>query len=880
MTPNRRMQPALKPRWIVTLILLVTAILIIPALGCDRGGGGGGGGEDDPTTGAVNGNLTLPDRLLVDQDPRDRYDAHSTVNNASPGQTLPALSSAVGNVINGATVDPSDFYHVTLQNGDRITMKIADPDVDLDLYLYQGGTQVASSVTANAIETVTAASGDTQYVIEVRAHAAGSTYNLSVGLAPAAAERWIDSEFVIGQAIVRYRHAPSASAARGPVNDGIDPDGITLTSFPIDPDLDGRWAASGGADRGAGAPTRATAARATAVDAARSATLAMIDQLNQDPEVLSAEPNLIFHPLFVPDDVYYPRQWDLPLIHADLAWDVTDGESTVAVAVIDTGILTDHPDLSAGILKDGLTVVGYDFISNATAARDGNGIDPNPYDNGDKASGQSRSSFHGTHVSGTIAAAGDNGQGITGLAWNARIMPLRALGIGGGTDYDIIQAVKYAAGLPNDSGTVPTVAGVPRHADVINMSFGATGPCAGTAFQAAITAARNAGVIVVAAAGNGGTNAAQVPASCAGVIGVAAVDSADSPAPYSNYGAANVDLSAPGGNLSADLNADGFPDGILSTVGDDSSGTIVANGYAWYQGTSMAAPHVAGIAALMKSIYPALSPLQFDQLINGANPDPQVSSITTFAKGQWSDRLGRGVIDAEKAVKMAQYLAGGGGPTTPVLGLSSDKLNFGFIETALSTTAVNYGIGGLGAISVDNYSAQPFAPWLTSAVIGNTVSFTVIRANLPPTDGDYSASVTVRSGNGGAVSLAISVSKGAVVQSDAGFVYLQLIGVDPGGTVYQITASAAGDYAFSFTGVKPGRYILGGGTDVDEDWILGDNGELFGLYPSSDASQIITVTAGQTLVGADFHLQFVGLPIANQTGLSPATQSTPWPRRP
>ena len=241
------------------------------------------------------------------------------------------------------------------------------------------------------------------------------------------------------------------------------------------------------------------------------------------------------------------------------------------VAVIDTGE-TPHPDLA------GRQIAGYDFIASPSMSGDGDGIDANPFDEGD-GNGLQPNSFHGTHVSGTIGAVSNNGTGVTGITWATGLMSLRVLGIGGGTNFDIANAIKYAARLANVSGTLP-----PQRANVINMS-----------------------------SGNENSSSPSYPAAYPGVISVAAVDLNAQRAPYSNFGP-TVDLCAPGGDTSHDLDNDGYADGILSTLMDGTSPPFTPI-YAFYQGTSMACPHAAGVAALMLAVAPTLTPAEIETLM-------------------------------------------------------------------------------------------------------------------------------------------------------------------------------------------------------------------------------------------------------------------------
>nr|WP_285836723.1 S8 family serine peptidase [Micrococcus luteus] len=311
------------------------------------------------------------------------------------------------------------------------------------------------------------------------------------------------------------------------------------------------------------------------------------------------------------------------------AWDRTTG-SGATVAVIDTGI-TSHPDLERNV------VPGYDFISDSAAARDGGGRDSNPRDEGDwyaagecGTAGASDSSWHGSHVAGTVAAVADS-QGVVGVAPNAKIQPIRVLGRCGGSLSDIADAVVWAAG-----GTVAGVPANPNPADVINMSLGGSGVC-GTTYQNAINAAVSRGVPVVVAAGNENQPAANVrPANCRNTIVVAASTPQGARASFSNYGSA-VDVTAPGAN-------------IISTVNNGAT-TPTTAGHAAYNGTSMATPHVAGLAGLLLATKPSLTP---------ANVESTLTSTARSMPVTCSAGCGAGLADATAAVSSL-----GGAQTEP-----------------------------------------------------------------------------------------------------------------------------------------------------------------------------------------------------------------------
>ncbi|MFJ4534484.1 S8 family peptidase [Streptomyces tibetensis] len=401
----------------------------------------------------------------------------------------------------------------------------------------------------------------------------------------------------------------------------------------------------------------------------RASVADVVAQYKADPQVAYVVPDRLNKPTAVtPNDTEYGKQWDLFESTAGMnvpgAWDTTTG-SGVTVAVIDTGYVA-HSDLAANI------VGGYDFISDTAVSVDGNGRDSNPADPGDwyndNECGQgiaaSTSSWHGTHVAGTIAAATNNGKGVAGIAYGAKISPVRVLGKCGGYDSDIIDAITWASG--------GTVSGVPANtnvAKVINMSLGGGGACS-TATQSAITGAVNRGTTVVVAAGNENQNVSNAsPANCNNVIAVAATNRAGSRASYSNYGSL-VDIAAPGGETRTST-----ANGILSTLNSGTK-TPSSESYASYQGTSMATPHVAGLAALMKSANSALTPAQIESAIK-AN--------ARALPGTCSGGCGAGLADAAKTVQAVK-----GGTSTGTTFSSTTAVaipdNGAAIESPISVT--------------------------------------------------------------------------------------------------------------------------------------------------------------------------------------------------
>jgi subtilisin family serine protease len=372
-------------------------------------------------------------------------------------------------------------------------------------------------------------------------------------------------------------------------------------------------------------PAATTAASLAAVAVAAAA----------QPNLISAERVAVLRHQWIPNDTMFGQQWALGNgvggIAVERAWDATPSGS-VAVAVIDTGIRT-HPEL------DFKRMSGYDMISDKVVANDDDGRDADASDAGDAAGAFDCSAttdfmtaWHGTHVAGIIAASSNNGAGVAGVAPNARIVPVRALGRCGGIDDDVADAVRWAAGAP--------VAGVPPNpnpAKVLNMSLGALGPCS-AAMQSAIDVAIGRGAAVVVAAGNDATYVADfTPANCKGVIAVAAGNLLGDLSSYSNFGV-GATLMAPGGD-SGDL------PGVISTLNGGASLPGVPS-YATYSGSSMAAAHVSGVVALMLTRDPTLTAGQISNRLTSAARGFAPGSDCAAARGA----CGAGLLDAAQVM--------------------------------------------------------------------------------------------------------------------------------------------------------------------------------------------------------------------------------------
>jgi serine protease len=415
-----------------------------------------------------------------------------------------------------------------------------------------------------------------------------------------------------------------------------------------------------------------------------------IERVRSDPDVEFAVADERRFPHAVPNDpLYSTNQWYLQngnyvpagntdptlntqpsAIHAQSAWDLGVGTSNVVIAVVDTGVLYTHPDLGSRLLP------GYDFITQAAIANDGDGRDADATDAGDwitsaensatngpfSGCGTSNSSWHGTRVSGIIGAIANNGVGVTGITWNTRILPARALGKCGGFDSDIIDAMAWAAGQH--------VANVPDNpaanvAKVINLSLGSVEACPAS-YQSLVATLNTKGVVVVASAGNE-NGPVDAPANCPGVIAVAGLRHTGTKVGYSSLGP-EVAVGAPGGNC---VNTTAGSPCLFSIGTTTNDGTTTANNNTYTDfinninvGTSFSAPIVSGIVALMASANSHLTAAQLlARLQKGATPyptstDPNAPPMcpTTNTNSECTctaSTCGAGMANAEGALKEA-----------------------------------------------------------------------------------------------------------------------------------------------------------------------------------------------------------------------------------
>ncbi|MGH7574470.1 MAG: S8 family serine peptidase, partial [Longimicrobiales bacterium] len=538
-----------------------------------------------------------------------------------------------------------------------------------------------------------------------------------------------------------------------------------------------------------------------------------------------------------PNDAFYAWQaWHYHMIDLPRAWEITTGRASVVVAVLDDGIRFDHPDIALNLTND-----GYDFVSDGSVmlcsggttpkAGDGDGYDPYPetpvrHRWADTCAGDIESNGgHGLHVAGIIGASSNNGGGVAGVNWNVSIRPVRVLDITGrGTHYDVAQGLLYAAGLPADDGAGGAVA-APSVARIINLSF--AGPQSSMLLEDAVGAAANAGALIVAAAGNAATSTPNYPAAYPQTVSVSAVQPDGSLASYSSFGP-TIDIAAPGGETSL-----GCDFGVWSTTWN-----FVRNlrSFSCWAGTSMAAPHVTGVAALLLAAQPGLNAAQLRARILGyAVPagDPT--------------RFGAGIVNARNSLTLSHAPArslhvrlidaDNGANVADAMAAPNGSYTFGELDDGNYYVYAGEDEGGDGVIGV------PVRRW---GAAGGSAAPTVIAVDGA---GEYPVSFEI------GVPLAL-----ATPPPDPGANVLPIGGYLTGGPAAQgvhdfvLEVPAPGSYIFETSAVSGAC-----GFALEADTRLRLYNEAFGLIASNDdidpAAGNLCARITQTLQPGTYHLE-------------------------
>ncbi|MFV8570393.1 S8 family serine peptidase [Marinobacter sp. SBS5] len=567
-------------------------------------------------------------------------------------------------------------------------------------------------------------------------------------------------------------------------------------------------------------------ARAMEGDRRPGDTLKWIRSLREQSDVESVSPNYRMRSQSPVSEPLYSKQWHYGMINGPVAWQIEpSGGSRVNVAVLDTGLFRVsgssrwHPDLHPNV------VTGWDFVDD----------DNDPGDPGSSIGGNV---FHGTHVAGTIASVINN-KGSGGVAFGSNLLPVRVLGEGGtGSSADLIDAIAWL--VNGSSGQLP-------RAQVVNMSLGGLPEI--PQLESVIAAGVNKGMLFVAAAGNGAGAQKSYPAASRNVLAVSAVDGARNLASYSNYGSW-IDLAAPGGDAGRDANTDGEADLVWSASAAFKSGQYEPD-YRGLQGTSMAAPHVSGVLAMMKAEKPDLN-------YGGVRALLESGELTEY-EGRRSDQLGYGVLDAAKAVSAASD-----GFTGPVLSASPAVVSLSNEGVERQEVELNaYGSAPVTGASVASHPA-----WLSVnadfAQEPFILEVALLRDKLTPdvpARGDIVVDYNVTK------QLRLPVIGQLVTDEkarNAGTHFVLLVDIEPNGQgVYlaeaQVTVTVEdGQYSFHFEAddgeepralneVTPGDYYLVAGTDIDGDGFICQSGEACAEYPVSGLREVLTVKEGQAI---------------------------------
>jgi serine protease len=781
-----------------------------------------------PVGATVTGTVSLDGLLQIDSD-TNRPNASQVINDAIfLAQQLYAPFVLVGHVnvaergaANGRWFtlgDPRDFYRVQLKKDQLLTLKVAaaaPAEGELLMALYNNAGTLVAFTQSNLRQQQLRVPATGDYYILIWALGGASRYILDATLIPGVSVSSAGAApFVAGQGLVSRQNPAALSPLidKLPIRPGVPGfeteyavledigGGIELVQFDLE-----ATAASLRQQYGREIPFGEFESSAQRND---YLTVMASRALAQEEGVKHVTLNHIVEPLAVPNDPGYVLQrWHYEMINLPQAWELTQGSADVTVAVIDSGVSA-HPDLEVNLLR-GYDFVGFDYGADGNDVEDADASDPGSLSLGDRTS-------HGTHVAGTVSARGNNSKGASGVAWNVKILPVRVLGtFTKGNAAALHKAMLYSAGL------LPGYPQPQRRADVINLSLGGEADCDPNT-QSVINQVRAVGVIVVAATGNDKRKPVNFPANCEGVIAVSAVGPNRELTTYSNIGA-DVDVAAPGGSGSAVIGSNVFSTDIKRIgVGP------VEFTYREEYGTSMASPHVAGVAALMKSVRSSLTPVEFDALLESGSltDDLGLAGKDTF--------YGVGLINAYKAVRAANTNLA---DLSARISVSPSNIDFDAVFNSIDVYVSL--IGNVSQTVLVSPATQQ--PWISVSEPVNTdprtlrYRLTVNRALVA--DGFHDGTLVFQATVGGSalnsVSVRVAMTKRSVtVAGNAGLQNAFLVDAQSFTTKYQSSALSVAGPGGSFTvpNVAAGSYYLFAGTDIDNDNFFCSSAEVCSVY--------------------------------------------------
>lgn len=808
--------------------LLATLTVLTALAGCGGGSGSGssdGGDGDDggsaESPNVISGTIQIEARTRIDSDTADDIFVGTAVSNNNSPQSLPSPVLAAGylsandGTYDNATPDsrPTRFYQ---DSSDSFRLTLSESQTIMIQAFRSGGAPFYDAPQARVFldddqigvlaptSPVTYSASDASAVHDLKLMAdsgAPMRYVISVS-SPANGTAlqfdYPEPDWVPGEALITLASPMRAQALAA----------TTLGAAVMEPLGRHTWRVS--------RPARALAATTTGQ---KRETLSWIETLRDEPGVISAEPNYLYKAFAANptnDPLYPQQQWHYQAINLPTAWQViADPGKNVRVAVLDTGVFSSspasvgnwHPDLSAN-----LDILSPSDYVTGDLDNDGQpGIDSNPANPG--GDNTTPTSFHGTHVAGTIAAI-DNAIGGIGIAPLATLQPVRVLGKNGvGSSADLINAINALNSLPASSRPA-----------IINLSLGGLGPS--SALQQAIDQSAANGTLVIAAAGNDASSQIVYPAGFDNVLAVGAVDGGNQRAGYSNFGSW-IDLVAPGGDYTRDGNSDGQADAVFSAWGTQ-TGTVFEPAYAGLQGTSMAAPHVSGVAALLKQIEPNLTVAQFKEYLRRGEFTDAIGSQSEY---------GYGLINALKAI---DAVSGDGVGTF----LTASPSAFEFDGSVTQSSVTLNAVPASAASVLESVLLNNVPDWLSIETSGDSGEL-VLDAAIVDTAAAEQTFITVdytADGTSKSLTIPVNVQLGDPVEvRNAGRHYVLLFAQneEDEAVLQDVTVAANGQYSFRFENVPEGEYLLVGGTDLDNNGVICEPGEACAEYPTNGLPQMI-----------------------------------------